>query len=71
MEMNSAAEHRSSGVFHHGYRRSLERSVVIMPPDLELHMASSPAQWEAHFWFMKLKKKKWGKQETGDYSMSG
>lgn len=57
MEMNSAAEHRSSGVFHHGYRRSLERSVVIMPPDLELHMASSPAQWEAHFWFMKLKKK--------------
>jgi len=41
--MNSAIEHRSSGVFHHGYSRSSEHSVLVILHDLEVHMASPPA----------------------------
>lgn len=67
MEMNSAVEHRSSGVFHHGYSCSLERSMVIIPHDLELHMALSPALWVASLMVAGQETK----QEKGDYSVSG
>lgn len=67
MEMNSAAEHRSSGVFHHGYSCSLEHSMVIIPHDLGVHMASSTAPWVER---RLVARQKW-KQEMGDYSASG